>query len=197
MKLCCTAVMMVLLFGCGTASRVERLDTGQTDPLVFTPRSGARSEDWHEASRERVARQSSLAAQLVFRSAVLDVSGSTRRISAELSKLKASGRGLASGNGVFLRYVDYGVQQLRWMDAQLAAATRLANTASEVEDPDMQLALLRLAGPRLEASMMGSLLLAVWLDFLTLADVALRQHLYPWRRSSRTCGAGRRCSSPP
>ncbi|WP_257455634.1 TIGR02269 family lipoprotein [Archangium lipolyticum] len=190
MKLCCTTVMMVLLFGCGTASWVERLDTGQTDPLVFTPRSGARPEDWHEASRERVARQSSLTAQLVFRSAVLDVSGSTRRISAELSKLKASGRGLASGNGVFLRYVDYGAQQLRWMDAQLAAATRLANTASEVEDPDMQLALLRLAGPRLEASMMGSLLLAVWLDFLTLADVALRQHLYPvetlfvdmWRR---------------
>ncbi|HEX8826467.1 MAG TPA: hypothetical protein VF794_41585 [Archangium sp.] len=42
MKLCCTAVMLVLLVGCGTASRVVRLDTGQTDTLVFTPRSGAK-----------------------------------------------------------------------------------------------------------------------------------------------------------
>src|SRR5690242_8918767 len=41
MKLCCTTVLMVLLVGCGTASRVVRLDTGQTDTLVFTPRSGA------------------------------------------------------------------------------------------------------------------------------------------------------------
>jgi hypothetical protein len=36
-----------------------------------------------------------------------------------------------------------------------------------------------MAGPRLEAAMMGSLLLAVWLDFLQLADVALVQRLYP------------------
>ncbi|WP_239470643.1 SitA5 family polymorphic toxin [Archangium violaceum] len=42
MKLCCTVVMLALLVGCGTASRVVRLDTGQTDPLVFTPRSSAR-----------------------------------------------------------------------------------------------------------------------------------------------------------
>ncbi len=42
MKPCCTAVVLVLLVGCGTASRVVRLDTGQTDTLVFTPRSGAR-----------------------------------------------------------------------------------------------------------------------------------------------------------
>ncbi|WP_309892947.1 hypothetical protein [Archangium sp.] len=42
MKLSCTAVMLVLLVGCGTASRVVRLDTSQTDPIVFTPRSSAR-----------------------------------------------------------------------------------------------------------------------------------------------------------
>jgi hypothetical protein len=41
MKLCCTAVLMVLLVGCGTASRVVRLDTGRTDTLIFTPRSSA------------------------------------------------------------------------------------------------------------------------------------------------------------
>ncbi|MFY0563248.1 DUF2380 domain-containing protein [Archangium lansingense] len=141
-------------------------------------------------SAEREARQRALAAQLAFRGAIREVSGSTRRISGELARLNASGWGLASGNGVFLRYADYGTAQLRWIDAQLAAATRLANVASEVEEPDMQLALLRVAGPRLEAAMVGSLLLAVWLDFLNLADVALRQHLYPvetlfadmWRR---------------
>ncbi|HYO58959.1 hypothetical protein [Archangium sp.] len=133
-------------------------------------------------SAQRAARQSALAAQLAFHSAVLDVSGSTRRISGELSRRKASGRGIGGGNGVFVRYVDYGAQQLRWIDAQLAAATRLANAASQVEDPDMQLALLRLAGPRLEAAMMGSLLLAVWLDFLHLADAVLTQHLYSVER---------------
>nr|WP_239014692.1 hypothetical protein [Archangium violaceum] len=41
MKLCCSAVMLLLLVGCGTASRVMRLDTGRAEPIVFTPRSGA------------------------------------------------------------------------------------------------------------------------------------------------------------
>jgi hypothetical protein len=109
---------------------------------------------------------------------MLDVSGSMRRMSAELARLKRDGRGLASANGAFLRYANHGTEQLRWLDAQLIAATRLANTASQVEDPDMQLALLRAAGPRLEATMMGSLLLAVWCDLLNLADVALGQQLY-------------------
>lgn len=42
MRQCCTVVMLVLLVGCGTSSRVVRLETGQADSLVFTPRSGAR-----------------------------------------------------------------------------------------------------------------------------------------------------------
>jgi len=41
MKRCCTVVLLMLLAGCGAASRVVRLDTGQGDPLVFTPRSRA------------------------------------------------------------------------------------------------------------------------------------------------------------
>ncbi|QRK10548.1 hypothetical protein JQX13_10905 [Archangium violaceum] len=40
MKPYCTIVLMALLVGCGTASRVVRLDTGQAAPLVFTPRAG-------------------------------------------------------------------------------------------------------------------------------------------------------------
>lgn len=34
----------------------------------------------------------------------------------------------------------------------------------------MQLAVLRVVGPRLEASMLGSLVLAIWADFLNLAS---------------------------
>ncbi|EPX64567.1 hypothetical protein D187_003303 [Cystobacter fuscus DSM 2262] len=127
--------------------------------------------------------RNALAAQLAFRGAVLDVSGSTRRLSGEFSRLAASTPGIAGrASGLFVRYVDHGVQQLRWLDAELAATTRLANAASEVKDPDMQLALLRLAGPRLEAAMLGSLLLAVWLDFLHLTDVALKQQFYSVER---------------
>ncbi|CAM4541123.1 DUF2380 domain-containing protein [Myxococcus xanthus] len=131
---------------------------------------------------ERDAHQGALAAQLAFRSAFLDVSDPTRRIAGEFSRLKARWRGIRVGDGVFVRYVDFGTQQLRWIDAHLAAVTRLANAASEVEDPDMQLALLRLAGPRLEAAMTGSLLLAVWLDFLLLAEAVLAQQLYSVER---------------
>ncbi|QRO01444.1 hypothetical protein JRI60_21700 [Archangium violaceum] len=36
-----TAVLLVLLAGCATASRVLHLDMGQADTLVFTPRSSA------------------------------------------------------------------------------------------------------------------------------------------------------------
>jgi hypothetical protein len=123
--------------------------------------------------------QSAVAAHLSFRKGVGEVSGATRRISRELSKLRASNFGIAGGgNGIFVRYVDYGEAQLRWIDSELAAATELAAEAAEVQDPDMELALLRLAGPRLEAAMMGSLLLAVWFDFLNLTDATLSRHLY-------------------
>ncbi|MFE8602637.1 DUF2380 domain-containing protein [Archangium violaceum] len=120
-----------------------------------------------------------LAAHLAFRGAVNEVSTTTRHVSRELSRLKASHQGIAgAGNGLFLRYVEYGERQLRWMDAELAAATRLSTAASQVEEPDMQLALLHLAGPRMEAAMMGSLLLAVWCDFLRLTDDVLSLRLY-------------------
>ncbi len=129
-------------------------------------------------NEEKTTRQSALATQLAFRSAVLYVADSAHRICGEFSRLKTSGRGIAGGTGVFIRYIDYGVEQLRWIDTQHSAATRLANAASEMDDPDMQLSLLCLAGPPLEAAMMGSLLLAVWLDLLNLADAVLVQHLY-------------------
>jgi hypothetical protein len=39
----------------------------------------------------------------------------------------------------------------------------------------MELAILRMTGPRLQAAMSGSMLLAAWLDFLQLADIVLRE----------------------
>ncbi|MFP2929196.1 DUF2380 domain-containing protein [Pyxidicoccus sp. 3LG] len=39
----------------------------------------------------------------------------------------------------------------------------------------MELGLLRMTGPRLQAAMFGAMLLAAWLDFLQLADVVLRE----------------------
>ncbi|HEX5752668.1 MAG TPA: DUF2380 domain-containing protein [Archangium sp.] len=126
-------------------------------------------------STEGTARGSTLAAHLAFRGALSDVAGTTRRLSGELSKLEKSHWGIAGkGAGLFLPHVGYGQSQLRWMEAELAAATRLADAASEVEDEDMRLALLRLAGPRLEAAMLGSLVLAAWVDVLHLLDVAFK-----------------------
>jgi hypothetical protein len=91
-------------------------------------------------SAQRDTRQNALAAQLAFRGALLDVSGSTRRLSSELSRLKARGRGLSGSlSELFVPFIDYGAEQVRWMDAQLAAATRLANAASQVEDPGVKL----------------------------------------------------------
>ncbi|WP_395845954.1 DUF2380 domain-containing protein [Cystobacter fuscus] len=128
-------------------------------------------------SDEGAVWQSALATHLAFLGALRDVSGTTRRASDELSRLRASRQGIVGkASGAFVPYVDYGERQLRWIDAELTATTRLTHAASEVDDPDMQLALLRLAGPRLEASMMGAFLLAVWFDFLNLADVVLEQY---------------------
>jgi hypothetical protein len=166
--------------------------------LVSTPESeGPERLHWRRASRvevatvgpdntEREARQEALAAQLAFRGALRELSGSTRRMSGALSRLKASGRGLSGKHAdLFVRFIDSGTEQLRWMDIQLAAVARLANAASEVDDPDMQLALLRRAGPRLEAAMLGALLLAAWLDCLHLVDTLLDQSLYSVERMLR------------
>jgi hypothetical protein len=112
--------------------------------------------------------------------AVDDVSGSTGTSASALSKLAArppglGNRGLTGIGGIFTRYLDYGSQQLPWLQGSLKGATTLANAASQADDPDLQLALLRMTGPRLEAATFGAMLLAAWLDYLHLADSVLRQ----------------------
>jgi hypothetical protein len=112
--------------------------------------------------------------------AVDDLKRSTGTTTSALSKLAArppglGNRGLTGIGGIFTRHLDYGSNQLRWLDGSLRGAATLANAASQADDPDMQLALLRMTGPRLEATMFGAMLLAAWLDFLHLADTVLRQ----------------------
>jgi hypothetical protein len=108
------------------------------------------------------------------------VKDSTGALANVLSKLATrppglGNRGLSGVNGMFTRYLDYGSNQLPWLFGALGSARMLTDVASEVADSDMELALLRMSGPRLQAAMSGSVLLAAWADFLNLADVVLRE----------------------
>ncbi|MFB1483359.1 DUF2380 domain-containing protein [Corallococcus sp. RDP092CA] len=114
------------------------------------------------------------------RQAVLDATdemkGSLRDVEAALSRLAARPSDLwgFSLTGAFTRYLDHGSGQVKWMKGALGSATAFTDAASEVDDTDMELGLLRMAGPRLQAAQFGTLLLATWVDFLHLADAILR-----------------------
>jgi hypothetical protein len=108
------------------------------------------------------------------------VKSATNALASALSKLATHPQGLgnrgSSGvNGAFTRYLGYGSNQLPWLHGALGNATLLTEVASQVADSDMELALLRMSGPRLQAAMSGAMLLAAWVDFLNLADVVLRE----------------------
>jgi len=121
----------------------------------------------------------------VVRDAVLaavdDVKDSTDNVASALSKLAArppttfGNQGLTGANGVFTRNLDYGSSQLPWLRGALGSITTRVAAAENVSDSDMGLGILRMTGPRLQAAMFGAMLLAAWLDFLTLADVVLRE----------------------
>jgi hypothetical protein len=135
-------------------------------PSDERPRALASAEPgWQHA---RLTRQALLVA-------VDEVSGSTGGIASSLAKLEARQAGIGRANGVFARYIVYGSHQLQWINGALRGAITLADVASEVAEPDMELGILRITGPRLQAAMSGTLLLAAWLDFLNLADVVLQQ----------------------
>src|SRR5262245_41468029 len=108
-------------------------------------------------------------------SALNEVERPRSSIDDSLRKL-ADSRSLAGrANGLFTRHLGYGSHQLQWLHGALSGATPLAAGAWEVDDPGLGLALLRLSGPRLEAAMSGTTLLAAWVDFLNLAEAVLRQ----------------------
>jgi hypothetical protein len=98
---------LVLLFA-GCASRMPPPGLGMN--LRYTPREAAGPGlAASPGSAKGTAWQSALAAHLAFRGAVGDVSGSTRRVSSELSRLKTSHLGIAGkAAGLFVRYVEYG-----------------------------------------------------------------------------------------
>ncbi|WP_330166764.1 MULTISPECIES: DUF2380 domain-containing protein [unclassified Corallococcus] len=103
--------------------------------------------------------------------------GSLRGVEAAFNKLAArppdlGGWGLTGD--IFTRFLDQGSKQVKWLHGALGSATALTTAASEVGDTDMELGLLRMTGPKLQAAQFGTLLLAAWVDFLHLADVVLR-----------------------
>ncbi|NOK21572.1 DUF2380 domain-containing protein [Corallococcus carmarthensis] len=108
--------------------------------------------------------------------ATKDVKGSLTRVEAAFTKLAARPPDLWgwSLTGVFTRYLDQGSKQVTWLHGALGSATALTEAASEVGDTDMELGLLRMLGPKLQAAQFGTLLLATWVDFLHLADAILR-----------------------
>ena len=116
--------------------------------------------------------------------AIDEVKGSTGTIATSLSRLAARPTGLGGANGIFSRYVVFGADQLPWIQGALAGPTVLANAAAEIADADMELGILRMAGPRLQAAMSGTMLLAAWVDLLSLADAVLRHAPATARRGS-------------
>lgn len=84
-------------------------------------------------------------------------------------------KSLGSMGKAFTGFLTFGTRHLGWIDGALGDTALLAVVASEVADPEMQRGLSRMAGPRLQAALFGAMLLATWLDFLTLADAVLRQ----------------------
>jgi hypothetical protein len=108
-----------------------------------------------------------------------EVRGTTDTLAGTLSKLASrppglGNRGLSGVNGVFARFLSHGSNQVPWLRATLGGVAMSTETASEVAHPEMELALLRMSGPRLQAALSGALLLAAWVDFLALADAVLR-----------------------
>ena len=123
-----------------------------------------------------IAQPSVTATRQAVLTALEDVSGSLQRTTDVLARLEANPEGLVfQVNGLFASFVEYAIQRRQWVSLTLVSTQRLVQTASEVDDSDMQLALLRLMGPRLEAVMYSAQLLAVWVDFLHLVEVARSQ----------------------
>ena len=134
--------------------------------------SGGSSRDTPELQR----RQARETRQAVL-GALDEVSASLHRSTNVLARLETHPEGLVDrANGVFAGFLEEGLRQRQGLSATLGGAHRLARVAGEVEDPDMQRALLRLVGPRLQAALFGTQMLAVWVDFLQLSDVVVQRY---------------------
>jgi hypothetical protein len=168
--------------GCASVTPVP----GRAGSLGYTPHAASRAVPGEALPRGAASRPLSADEERRFRAevertrqsvreAVEGVKESMGGLSSSLGQLGARMRGGGQAHSVFIRYATYGSSQPPWMDGALGGATSLAEAASEVEDMDMELALLRMTGPRLQAAMFGAMLLAAWVDFLSLADAVLRK----------------------
>ncbi|SDF30039.1 Predicted lipoprotein of unknown function [Myxococcus virescens] len=120
--------------------------------------------------------QSAVAVRQATLDAIDEVKRSLEGIETTRARLASRPSSLGSRglDGVFTRYLDHGSSQLAWLRGPLGSATALTGVASEVGDSGMELGILQMTGPRLQAAMFGTLLLATWVDFLQLADALLR-----------------------
>ncbi|WP_315967419.1 DUF2380 domain-containing protein [Corallococcus exiguus] len=169
-------VVVLLATGCASALHPKSLSYAPSGNSV---RSGPEQRSLHRQSARDDAtggeRNSSLTREAVL-VGIAEVKGSLGGVETALSKLADSPPPLMgwSLNGVFTRYLDHGSSQVKWMKGALGSATALTRVASDVDDSNMEQGLLRMTGPKLQAAMFGTLLLATWVDFLHLADAVLR-----------------------
>jgi hypothetical protein len=140
--------------------------------LGSAPAATGGARPWSDVEPEP---QSAVLTRQALLEAVNEVSGSLGDIAGWLQTLEARPPGLRGVSGILDRSITYAGSQLPWLHSALGTVTTLADVASEVHEPDMQLALLRMTGPRLQAALSGATLLSAWIDFLNLADAVLRQ----------------------
>jgi hypothetical protein len=168
-------VTVLLMVGCAPL----RPPQGRGMSLGYTPQGREYRGEGTSVLPRRAAEpegQSAALTREAVLSAVNEASGTMSVIASALTRLASQPGGLGGrANGVFTRYIDYGSGQVPWLQGALGNVRMLAGVASDVDDEDMQLALLRLSGPRLQAATSGSTLLAAWLDLLNLAEAVLQK----------------------
>ncbi|NTX53409.1 DUF2380 domain-containing protein [Myxococcus sp. CA039A] len=178
--------LVMLVTGCASQSPAS----GAGRPLRYSQRDGLAddSSPRHSGTRERRDRPRENEAEAIADSqqraiqtrqavvaAVDKVKGSTEELSSAIPRLAAHTRGLGGNADLFTRYFAYGSTQVPWLRGALRGTATLVEVSESVDDPDMAVGLLRMAGPRLQAAMAGVMLLASWFDFLQLADALLQQ----------------------
>ncbi|NPC48186.1 DUF2380 domain-containing protein [Corallococcus sp. AB032C] len=169
-------VVVLLATGCASAPHPRSLSYAPSGTPAFSgpeqrsPRRQGARDDATGGERD-----SSLTRDAVL-AGIAEVKGSLGGVEATLSRLADRPSPLVgwSLKGVFTRYLDHGSSQATWMKGSLGSATALTRVASDVGDASMEQGLLRMTGPKLQAAMFGTLLMATWVDFLHLADAVLR-----------------------
>jgi len=169
--------------GCASVTRVsgQGMDLGDVGRAVDAPVPARRTDRIGAFPPSSVAGPERASARLT-RQAVIDtvhsVKGSMGTVTSALSGLAGPGTGFGRVNGVFSRHIVYASNQLPWLHGSLAGSMELVDAAVGIGEMDMELGVLQMTGPRLQAAMFGAILLTAWVDFLSLAEAMLRR-CYP------------------